>query len=72
MTEWHTKTLPEVQKDVLDQVEQYYLDQMLRRTNGRVAMVARMAGIHPRGLYNKMKRLGLRKEDFKLPIKKGV
>ena len=59
------RTLPEVQQAVLDRVERLYLEQVLTQTRGRINQAARRAGIHPRGLYNKMKRLGLRKEDFK-------
>jgi two-component system, NtrC family, response regulator AtoC len=59
------KTLPEVQQEVMERVERLYLEQALARTKGRINEAARMAGIHPRGLYNKMKRLGLRKEDYK-------
>jgi DNA-binding NtrC family response regulator len=64
-TEWLNKPLLEVQKDLLGQVERRYLELALEKTRGRVGQAARIAGIHPRGLYNKMKRLGLRKEDFK-------
>ena len=32
---------------------------------GRVGEVAERAGISPRSLYDKMTRLGLRKEDYK-------
>jgi len=63
--EWLNKTLPEVQKDTLDLVERLYLERILKKTQGRVKQAARIAGIHPRGLYNKMKRLDLFKEDFK-------
>ena len=59
------KTLPEVQQEIMDQVDRLYLEQALARTRGRINAAARIAGIHPRGLYNKMRRLGLRKEDFK-------
>ena len=59
------KTLPEVQQEIMDRVDRLYLEQALAKTRGRVNEAARIAGIHPRGLYNKMKRLGLRKEDFK-------
>lgn len=59
------KTLPEVQQEVMDRVEHVYLQKALARTRGRINEAAQLAGIHPRGLYNKMKRLGLRKEDFK-------
>ncbi len=61
------KTLPEVQKIILDQVEGAYIRMVLTRTCGRVGEAAAIAGIHPRGLYGKMKHLGLRKEDFKQP-----
>jgi DNA-binding NtrC family response regulator len=50
---------------VLDEVERRYLTQLLQKTRGRIDLTAQMAGIHPRGLYNKMKRYGLRKENFK-------
>jgi DNA-binding NtrC family response regulator len=60
-----SKTLPEIHQDVMDQVDRLYLAKVLAKTGGRVNQAARIAGIHPRGLYNKMKRLGLRKEDFK-------
>jgi DNA-binding NtrC family response regulator len=59
------KTLPEVQQEVMDRVERFYLEQTLARTKGKINEAARIAGIHPRGLYNKMQRLGLRKEDYK-------
>jgi len=59
------KTLPEVQKIVWEEVERRYLEQALKKTHGRLDQTARIAGIHPRGLYNKMKHLGFRKEDYK-------
>jgi two-component system response regulator AtoC len=65
MGRWLNMTLPEVQEAVLTQVERRYLSLLLEKTRGRVDQTARLAGIHPRGLYNKMRKLGLRKEDFK-------
>ncbi len=62
---WLDKTLPELQKEIMDQVERVYLEMALKKTRGRVDQTARIAGIHPRGLYNKMKQFDLRKEDFK-------
>jgi two-component system response regulator AtoC len=62
---WVNKTLPEVQKEVLEQVERFYLEMVLKKTHGRVGKASQIAGIHPRGLYNKMRQFGLRKEDFK-------
>ena len=67
-TAWSDKTLPEVQKEIMDQIEKLYLEQVLKKTHGRVDQAARIAGIHPRGLFTKMKRLGLRKENFKKPV----
>jgi len=64
---WINKTLPEVQRNVMDQVEKLYLEMALKKTNGRINQAAQLAGIHPRGLFNKMKRLGLRKESFRNP-----
>lgn len=46
--------------------ERAYLVELLHHTKGSVKESARLAGITPRGLYNKMKRYDLRKEDFKL------
>ena len=63
--DWTEKSLPEIQKHVFDYIERMYLEMALKKTQGRIDQTARLAGIHPRGLYNKMKRYGLRKEDFK-------
>lgn len=63
--ELFAKTLPEVQQVVMEVVERRYLAALLKKTKGKINRTAQMAGIHPRGLYNKMRRYGLRKEDFK-------
>jgi DNA-binding NtrC family response regulator len=63
--DWLKKSLPELQKEIMAQVERIYLERALARTKGRVGEAARIAGIHPRGMYNKMKQLDLRKEAFK-------
>jgi len=62
---WKGKSLPEIQSEMMDKVERLYIAMVLKEANGRVAVAAGLAGIHSRGLYNKMKRLGLRKEDFR-------
>ncbi|MFH2010268.1 MAG: sigma-54 dependent transcriptional regulator [bacterium] len=62
---WKRMTLPQVREQVLQQTERAYLSMVLRESQGRIARAAARAGIHPRGLYDKMKQLGLRKEDFK-------
>ena len=65
ISSWRDKTLSEVREEALDHVERQYLEFMLRETGGRVGEAARKAGIHQRSLYNKMKRLGLKKESFR-------
>ena len=62
---WNGKTLAEVKTEVLDQVERLYLTIALRQARGKVGKAAQLAGIHPRGLYNKMKQYHLAKEMFK-------
>lgn len=62
---WKDKTLPQVKEEVLAQVERLYIEMILKETKGRINKAAHIAGIHPRGLYNKMKQLGLKKEAFK-------
>ena len=64
--DWEKMTLPEVLQHMEKQVERIYLEMVLRKTKGRVAEAARLSGIHPRSLYNKMQSHGLRKETFKL------
>ena len=63
--EWKRKTLPEVRKEMVDNVEKAYLQMVLKEANGRVGKAAKKAGIHTRAMYNKMRRLGLQKESFK-------
>jgi len=65
MASWKNKTLPEVCQEVADQAERLYLEMVLRETKGRVGQAAKIAGIHTRSFYNKMKRLGLQKENYR-------
>ena len=69
---WKGKTLPEVRDEIMDQVEREYLSMVLRQTGGRIGEAARIAGIHNRALYNKMKRLGLTKGEFRKNRKEGT
>lgn len=62
---WKGKTLPQVQAEVVDQVELLYLQMILTECRGRISRAASLAGINSRSVYNKMQRLGLKKEDFK-------
>lgn len=62
---WKGKTLPEVREEIMEQVERLYLQIVLKETKGRIGKAAAIAGIHSRAMYNKMKKLGIRKEDYK-------
>lgn len=63
--EWVTRPLKEVRGAVLESFEKAYLEKLLTMTAGRIGETAKRAGIEPRSLFNKMKRYGLRKEDFR-------
>jgi len=63
--EWLEKPFREVRKDVVAKLERRYLEAQLQRTGGRIGETARIAGMEPRSLHEKMKRHGLRKEDFR-------
>jgi DNA-binding NtrC family response regulator len=62
---WLGKPLREGREAAAEQFERAYLCALLRETQGRIAETARRAGIEPRSLFTKMRRYGLRKEDFK-------
>ena len=64
-TQWLERPWREVRRMVVDQVEHAYLDGLLRRTGGRIGPTAQLARMQPRSLYAKMRRLGLRKEQYK-------
>ncbi len=64
--DWENKTLVQVKREIVNQVEKEYLQMVLTKTKGRVGKAAQIAGIHSRGLYDKMKKYGIDKADFKL------
>lgn len=57
--------LKDAKRLVIDRFEREYLAAHLDATHGRVGTTASRAGITPRALYEKMRALGLRKEDFR-------
>jgi DNA-binding NtrC family response regulator len=63
---WLDRPLKEVRREAIEAVESVYLRGLLERTDGRVGETARLAGIDPRSLFSKMRRYGLRKEEFRL------
>ncbi|MBN1824709.1 MAG: sigma-54-dependent Fis family transcriptional regulator [Candidatus Eisenbacteria bacterium] len=59
------RPLREARREAADAFERAYLDSLLHRTRGRIGETARLAGITPRALFDKMRRHGLRKEDYR-------
>jgi DNA-binding NtrC family response regulator len=54
-----------VRRTLLDRLEREYLTQLLKSTKGHIGQTAKCAGMRPRSLFDKMKKHGLHKEDFK-------
>lgn len=57
--------LAEVRRRGIEQIEQYYLKELLSTNQGKIAQSANAAGITTRQLHKLMKKHGLRKEEFK-------
>ena len=64
---WIERPLREARAQVLDEFEREYLSALLAETGGRIGETAKRAGIETRSLFDKLKRHGLRKEDFRPP-----
>lgn len=56
----------EARRDLIEAFERRYIESLLRRSHGRIKDAARIAGLNTRSLYDKMRRLRIRKEHFKL------
>ncbi len=57
--------LLQLMEQIQERVEREYLDRLLKRFFGGIERTAKHAGITSRALYNKMKRYGLKKEDYR-------
>ena len=64
--EWLRLPLREAREKLLTEFERAYLASLLEATGGRIGETAKQAGIQPRSLFDKMRRHGLRKEDYRL------
>ncbi len=64
---WLEQPWKQVREQLLLVGERAYLIGLLRASGGRIGDCARRAGIAERSLFEKMKRHGLRKEDFRRP-----
>lgn len=63
--EWLQRPLREVRQTLIAAFEEAYLKGLLTKTKGVVGETAELAGMTSRSLYEKMRRYGLRKEDFR-------
>jgi DNA-binding NtrC family response regulator len=61
---WLKQPLRDAREKLLTEFERAYLVGLLEETGGKIGETAQRAGIQPRSLFEKMKRLGLRKEDY--------
>ncbi|MBN1125501.1 MAG: sigma-54-dependent Fis family transcriptional regulator [Sedimentisphaerales bacterium] len=50
---------------LLEHGERQYLVELLKSTHGHIGQTAKHAGMQPRSLFDKMKKYGLRKEDYR-------
>jgi DNA-binding NtrC family response regulator len=62
---WIDQPLRVARRAVGREFERAYLEALLARTKGRVGLTAKLAGITPRSLYDKLKQHGLRKDDYR-------
>ncbi|MFV8752513.1 sigma-54 interaction domain-containing protein [Nannocystaceae bacterium ST9] len=65
--DWLDQPWKQVRERLLIEGERAYLIGLLSASGGRIGASARQAGIAERSLFEKMKRHGLRKEDFRGP-----
>jgi DNA-binding NtrC family response regulator len=54
-----------VREAIVREGERSYLDALLRENRGKIGATARRAGLSPRSLFEKMRKHGLRKEDYR-------
>jgi DNA-binding NtrC family response regulator len=62
---WLRKPLRQARQAMLEEFEHNYLQSLLTETGGKIGETAKRAGIETRSLFDKMKRHGLKKEDFR-------
>ena len=62
---WRSQSWKLVREGILAAGERAYLVAVLSEAKGRVGDAAKRAGMSPRALFDKMRRHGLRKEDFR-------
>ena len=60
------RPLREARDELVSRFERTYLDALLTRTRGRIDQSARLAGMTTRSLFDRLRRCGLRKEDYRV------
>jgi len=63
--EFDGRPLKAVREDILARIDRVYLDRLLDETGGRIGETAERAGMSERALFGLMRKLGLRKEDYR-------
>lgn len=57
----------EVRVQALEQIERQYFTALLRECRGRIGLAAQRAGMNPRSLFERLRKPGIRKEEFRIP-----
>lgn len=65
LAEGESSSFSKEKQKVLEQFEREYFISLLDQTHGRIGEAASICGIAERNIYEKLKKYGLRKEDFK-------
>ncbi len=63
--DWLTLGLPDFRRRVATAAETEYLNSLLERSQGRIGVAAELAAIDPRSLFDRLRKHGIRKEDFR-------
>ncbi len=69
--EWLELPWADVRGLLLAEAERHYLVALLETHHGRIGEAAAHAGLNPRSLYDKLRKHGIRKEDFRRPARSG-
>jgi DNA-binding NtrC family response regulator len=63
-----SESLARGRQRLIKDYEREYLVEALKKTNGNIGKTAKIAGVDPRTIYNKMRALGLKKESFRTVV----
>lgn len=63
--DWFELSYQELKQRLLTDFDVKYLTAILKKCHGRVGQASKMAGLQERSLFEKMRKMGLKKEDFR-------